>query len=113
MKKFVVAAVVMAVFASAASAEIIGTLALNENYVQLKDSMLARVLDAGLETGERSMKFYDSLMLMQLALDKGEIDALAAPDFVGEYMLRTNPALTLRGLVMFKRPIAFSFGFLE
>ena len=86
---------------------------MNENYVQLKDSMLARVLDVGLETGERSMKFYDSLMLMQLALDKGEINALAAPDFVGEYMLRTNPALTLRGLVMFKRPIAFAFGFLE
>ena len=38
---------------------------------------------------------------------------LSAPDFVGEYMLRTNPALTLRGFMILRKPIAFAFGFLE
>ena len=113
MKKFIVVIATLLVFASIASAEVIGTLGLNDSNVQARNSVLAHVFDAGLDDGRISMKFYDSLMLMQLALNKGEIGALAAPDFVGEYMLRTNPSFKLRGFILLKQPIAFAFGFIE
>ena len=35
-------------------------------------------------------KFYDSLMLMQMALNRGEIDEMILPDFVAEYLLRVD-----------------------
>ena len=113
MKKFCAVAVMLAMFATTASGEVVGTLGLNSSSANSRESVFAHVFDAGLEGGEISMKFYDSLMLMQLALNKGELGALTAPEFVGEYMLRNNPALTLRGFMMLKRPIAFAFGFLE
>ena len=76
MKKFIVAVVMLAVFASAASSEIIGTFNLNVDG-RVKNTVFAGVFDAGIAAGNNSLKFYDSLMLMQLALDKGEIGALS------------------------------------
>lgn len=35
-------------------------------------------------------KFYDSLTLMQMALDAREIEEMALPDFVAEYLLKVN-----------------------
>lgn len=35
-------------------------------------------------------KFYDSLMLMQMALNRGEIEEMILPDFVAEYLLKVN-----------------------
>ena len=113
MKKVFAAVVMAGMFASCASAEVIGALGLRESSMQVKQSVMARVADAGLTSEEPSIKFYDSLTLMTLALNKGEIGALAGPEFVGEYMLRNDPAFTLRGFLLLKRPIALAFGFLE
>lgn len=35
-------------------------------------------------------KFYDSLMLMQMALNAGEINEMVLPDFVAEYLLKID-----------------------
>lgn len=35
-------------------------------------------------------KFYDSLSQMQMALSRGDIDEMILPDFVAEYLIRTN-----------------------
>ena len=35
-------------------------------------------------------KFYDSLSLMQMALNRGDIDEMILPDFVAEYLLRVS-----------------------
>ena len=35
-------------------------------------------------------KFFDTLMLMQMALDRGDIDEMILPDFVAEYLLKIN-----------------------
>ena len=35
-------------------------------------------------------KFYDSLMLMHMALNRGEIDEIILPDFVAEYLFRVD-----------------------
>lgn len=36
-------------------------------------------------------KFYDSLPQMQMALSRGDIDEMILPDFVAEYLIKTNP----------------------
>ena len=46
-----------------------------------------------IEGGDHSTskaKFYDSLMLMQMALNAGEIDEMILPDFVAEYLLKVS-----------------------
>ncbi|MBQ9419033.1 MAG: transporter substrate-binding domain-containing protein [Synergistaceae bacterium] len=39
---------------------------------------------------ESKARFYDSLMLMQMALSSGEIDEMILPDFVAEYLMKVN-----------------------
>ena len=78
-----------------------------------KDAILALLLDKDFKTEGTSMLFYDTLTLMQLALNSGEIDVFTAPEFVGEYMLRNNPEYKLRGFIIGKTSIALAFGFLE
>ena len=114
------------IFVTGAYAEVIGTLNrsnadIPENftveevmYTQgYKDSLLAYVLDGDFKPEGTSMRFYDSVTLMQLALNKGDIDVFTAPEFVGEYMLRVNPEYILRGFMVGKKAIALAFGFLE
>ena len=46
-----------------------------------------------IEGGDHSTskaKFYDSLSLMQMALNRGDIDEMILPDFVAEYLLRVS-----------------------
>ena len=127
MKKFVVAAALVVLFAASASAEVIGTLSrsgtsLNEavkSGVEFRTSdafvrsLLAHVFDANFKPQESTIRFYDSFAMMQLALSKGEIQAISAPEAVGEYVLRQNPDYTLRGFMIGKMAIAMAFGFLE
>ncbi len=126
MKKIFLSVLFAVIFAAGAYAEVIGTLNrsnadIPENltiegvmYTQgYKDSLLAYVMDGKFKPEGTSMKFYDSVTLMQLALNKGDIDVFTAPEFVGEYMLRANPEYILRGFMVGKNPIALAFGFLE
>ncbi|MBQ7544283.1 MAG: transporter substrate-binding domain-containing protein [Synergistaceae bacterium] len=113
MKKVFAVIVMLGVLASGASAEVVGTLYSSVGGGPEIMPLSAYVLDAGLSASERSVKYYGSLAQMQLALSRGEIAAMSAPEFVGEYMLRNNPALTLRGFLLLKMPVALAFGFLE
>ena len=115
--------VMLFIFLSSACsfAEVVGTLvrsgasagnvevAVPEIYSSL---VLAELSDEGLKA-EKSMRFYDSLTLLQLALNRGEIDAMISPELVGEYMLRANPDYRLRGFLMLKSFTALAFGFME
>ena len=56
MKKFIVVIATLLVFASIASAEVIGTLGLNDSNVQARNSVLAHVFDAGLDDGRFSLR---------------------------------------------------------
>ena len=117
MKKLFVVMAMLAVFASCSSAEVLGTLSRSnsDNSETASDStpVFAYVLDAGLSASARSVRYYDSLTHMVLALNRGEIAALAAPEFVGEYMLNNNPKYNLRGFLLLRMPVAFALGFTE
>ena len=125
-KKILCSLIFVLLVTSCAYAEVIGTL--NRSNVNIpenltveevmytkgyKDALLATVFDKDFKTEGTSMKFYDSVSLMQLALNKGDIDVFTAPEFVGEYMLRTNPEYILRGLMIGKVSMALALGFLE
>ena len=47
------------------------------------------VIEGGDHSSSKA-KFYDSLMLMQMALNAGEIDEMILPDFAAEYLLKIN-----------------------
>ena len=125
-KKILCSLIFVLLVTSCAYAEVIGTL--NRSNVNIpenltveevmytkgyKDALLATVFDKDFKTEGTSMKFYDSVSLMQLALNKGDIDVFTAPEFVGEYMLRTNPEYILRGFMIGKVSMALALGFLE
>ena len=57
------------------------------------------------------VKFYDSLLTMQMALNKAEIDELALPEVVAEYLLAANPELEACCVARTRTPMALSFGF--
>ena len=125
MKKVFIAILMLALFVSSSSASVIGTL--NRANLDTQEaeavefrasdaftkSMLGSVIDARLDIDNATIRFYNSLMTMQLALSKGEIDAVASPEYVGEYMLRQNSGYELRGFIIGKSPIAMAFGFLD
>ena len=125
MKKVFIAILMLALFVSSSSASVIGTLNranldINETEAvefrasdAFTKSMLGSVIDARLDIDNATIRFYNSLMTMQLALSKGEIDAVASPEYVGEYMLRQNSGYELRGFIIGKSPIAMAFGFLD
>ena len=125
MKKVFIAILMLALFVSSSSASVIGTLNranldINETEAvefrasdAFTKSMLGSVIDARLDIDNAAIRFYNSLMTMQLALSKGEIDAVASPEYVGEYMLRQNSGYELKGFIIGKSPIAMAFGFLD
>ena len=60
---------------------------------------------------ERSFKFYDSLMTMLLALNKGEIDEMVLPKDVAEYVLKNATSLEISAIVRLNFTLCLSFGF--
>ena len=75
--------------------------------------VLSEVYADGVKASDLRVRFYDSTVAMQLALNKGEVDSIVVPIYVGEYMLKHNPDYTLKGTQFGRLPIASSFGFLE
>ena len=57
-------------------------------------------------------KFYDSLTAMQLALDRGDIEEMILPDFVAEYLLKTNARYTVSCMSRADN-MSLCFGFLK
>ena len=112
MKKVLVL-FMLVVFSGCAHGESVGTLGRVGSNPEYETSMLAYVFDKSFDSSNTSIKFYDSAMMMQLALNRGEIDSMSAPEFVGEYMLRNNKNYYLRGFIILKTPVALAFGFTD
>ena len=106
-----------------ASNDVIGVLMVYDN--DNPEEQLTEILRGGLQVvplyvvgvdmSKTEMKYYDSLMTMMLALEKGEIDYLGLPRDVGRYVLENNTDLALKGISWYTTRIADSmnFAFLE
>ena len=57
-------------------------------------------------------RFYDSLVQMQMALSRGDIDEMILPDFVAEYLLKTSTNYT-PCCVSNSAPMTLCFGFMK
>ena len=57
------------------------------------------------------VKFYDSLSTMLMAMDKHEIDEIALPDCVAEYITNVNPDYRICCVAMTHSPMSLAFGF--
>ena len=57
------------------------------------------------------VKFFDSLLAMQMALGRDEVDEIALPEVVAEYLLKANPDFEACCSVRTRSPMALAFGF--
>ena len=57
-------------------------------------------------------RFYDSLLQMQMGMNRGEIDEMILPDFVAEYLLKVNPSYAPSCISSSGR-MSLCFGFLK
>ena len=57
------------------------------------------------------VKFYDSLMTMQMALEAREIDEIALPEMTALYLMHMNPDLKVCCAAHSHYPMSLSFGF--
>ena len=57
------------------------------------------------------MKFYDSLNTMLMALNKFEIDEIALPDVVADYVTTVNPEYQICCISTLRSPMSLAFGF--
>ncbi len=84
-----------------------------EFYRILKNSWSTKgwqILGGDHSTG--TAKFYDSLMLMQMALNRDEIEEMILPDFVAEYLLKVNKDYT-PSCIANSGTMSLCFGFME
>ena len=58
----------------------------------------------------RVFRFYDSLLVMQMSLRAGEVDEIALPEAVGEYLVHNNPKYDI-AFSLNMMPSTISFGF--
>lgn len=117
MKKLLCAFLLFVWMVGAASAERIGTLSrLNGSEAQFQKIVLRNIetgpalLAPGFEDGI-SVRFYDTMLAMQMALMAGEVDSLELPECVGKYLLKANPQYTLRGVTPLTFWLTTSLGF--
>ncbi|MBQ7151902.1 MAG: transporter substrate-binding domain-containing protein [Synergistaceae bacterium] len=121
MKKFLAfSLLVVMLFAASASAEtIVGRHSLlNATEQQMLDAMKDSAdgrFYVGVDVDSITLKFYDSLVALQLALDKGDVDLITVPLCVGQYMLNTNHNYVLKGLDWWfvSQSNSFNFAFME
>jgi polar amino acid transport system substrate-binding protein len=70
----------------------------------------AKIFSLAGSKGEVTFVFYDSLVTLQMALNKGEVDEIALPEAVAEYMLNTNSDYEIASITR-GEPTFLSFGF--
>lgn len=102
-KIFALSLIFLAFFAVSASAEVIvgRHSMLNFTEEQMLQSMkdgLGERFYVGFDMDSIALKYYDSLALMQLALDRGEINVMSVPFPVGQFVLNSNSDYVLKGL---------------
>ena len=122
-KSIVVLICAVLLWTGCASAEVLGVLMVYDK--NSPEEELTAILRGGLQVvplyvvgvdmSKTEMKYYDSLLTMMLALEKGEIDYLGLPRDVGRYVLENNEDLALKGISWYTMRIAdsFNFAFLE
>ena len=122
VKKVLCAAAVMLLTVSAAfGAEISTTSVGFLTRLNTSDTEFARIIqNADSTTGWHllsnrhelyGVKFFDSLLMMQMALGRGEVDEIALPEVVGEYLMKANPDFEACCAVRTRSPMALAFGF--
>ena len=57
------------------------------------------------------VRFFDSLMMMQMALSKSEVDEIALPEAAAEYLIKANPDFEACCVAATRHPMALAFGF--
>lgn len=123
MKKTVIAAMLaVMLFTGRASAEIAGALMMydskfveEQSTSELYRDDLSRLFFVGIDISKTEFRPYDSLNSMLLALEKGDIDYLNVPRYVGRYILENNRDLILKGISWYTINMAdtLHFGVLE
>ena len=120
MKKFLYALLVLGLFCGCATAGVkIGFLTkLNITEDEYEELMIANRKKTGWHLlnlkhdDDDDIFFYDSLMEMQMALSRGDVDELALPQAVGEYVLNTTSDFVVSSVEK-RGPVYISFGFSE
>lgn len=85
----------------------------SEEFKKINDSYEARGKIQIFTIGEHYTLehfFYDSLISMQMALNAGEIDEMALPEDVAEYVMNVNGGYTISSIIR-TMPSSLSFGF--
>ena len=102
----------------AASAEIVGrhtVFNMSEQDISLVRAVHPNDFYVGIDLKDISLKFYDSLNTMLLALAKGEVDSITVPRAVGRYILENNSDFELKAFNWWKLDDSafLSFGCLQ
>lgn len=105
MSKKFFAAVFLFVLLSAvtASAEVVGRFTVINSSTQDAATIMTKHFEdysevyIGIDINNISVKFYDSLNTMLLALNKGEIDSITVPRPVGRYVIENNKNFNVKG----------------
>ncbi len=115
MKKFFCAVLLIMLIASSsfAASHRVGLI----EKININASDFAKIYPVGFTRANESLpaptfKFYDTINAMQLALKAGEIDELAFPEVVANYLMSANPKYLINCVVVFKdTQLSFAFGF--
>lgn len=122
MKKIIFALTAVLVVASCALASVVITARVGFlTRLNTSEEEFSRIIQTGDNTRGWNLisnrhelygvKFYDSLNAMLLALDKYEIDEVALPDVVAEYIAKVNPDYEIFCVSRTRLPMNLSFGF--
>ena len=104
MKKiFALSLIILTLLASVASAEVlVGRHNMlnftEEELVKLMNESLSREFYVGIDVTKIALKYYDSLVMLQMALDKGEIEVMTLPLCVGQFVLNSNKDYIIKGI---------------
>lgn len=60
-----------------------------------------------------SVRFYDTLAAMQMALQRGDIDEIAIPEAVAQYLLKASSGFEVSTIAETKNPTGLAFGFMK
>ena len=122
MKKIIVASIIAVLVASCALASVIMTARVGFlTRLNTSEEEFSRIIQNSEKvTGWNllsnrhelyGVKFYDSLNTMLMALGKNDIDEIALPDVVAEYVTANNPDYEICCMAVTRVPMSLSFGF--
>lgn len=122
MKKIIFASVIAVLIASCAIASVIMTTRVGFlTRLNTSEEEFSRIIQDSTRTQGWNLlsnrhelygvKFYDSLSQMLMAMDKGEIDEIALPEVVADYITANNPDYEVCCMAVTRFPMSLAFGF--